>query len=140
MSCLVVENQSVATIPVGTLIIIDSKQARAYDEKTDDIEDVIGVAYAVSKTSGRAWRVPDGSEFYLNDQIVWQETLQYQEDENGNPVINEAYEGFNPYADTDHFTCVVYNGHVPVLASYSAVPSRWKLLHEGTSYDWYLAR
>lgn len=140
MSCIIVENQSVATIAVGTLIVIDATRARAYDSMTDDIEDVIGVAYAVSKTSGRAWRIPDGPEFYLNDQIVWQENLQYQEDENGNPVINEEFAGFNPYADTDHFTCTVYNGVVPVLSSYSSVPSRWKLLHEGTTHDWYLAR
>lgn len=140
MSCVILVNQSGVELPIGTLIVVDSNQARAYNSETDLIEDVIGAIYPTSLSSGRGFSVPDGPQFYLNDPILWNENLQYQLDGDGNQILNESYDPWNPYANRDGYCTVIYNGMVPVLVSYETIPGRWKLLRSGSEYNWYLVR
>ncbi len=140
MSCLILENLASGTLAVGTLIVVDSGKARAYDGGIDAIEDVIGVAYATVNTSGRAWRVGDGPDYYLNDNVLWNENLQFQVDEDDNPVNNDAFAPWNPFADTAAYTCVLYNGFAAIPVATSTVPARWRLLRSGAEYNWYLLR
>lgn len=140
MSCIILSNQSGIEVPIGTLIVVDNNEARAYNDEKDTIEDVIGVIYPTSLTSGRAYRVPDGPEYYLNDPVLWQENLQFEIDENENSVPNESFTPWNPFTNTNNWCLVIYNGFAAILNSYSSVPSRWKLLRTGTSYNWYLIR
>jgi hypothetical protein len=133
---------SEGVIPIGSLIVVDSGKARVYDSGTDNIEDVIGVAYAVANTSGKAFNIGDGPVFYTSpkDMFLWNDKLTFETDEFGNPIMDENYVGFNPWASPELYTAVVYKGFGSVLKPYSALPSRWVVLEEKTDYSWTLIR
>jgi hypothetical protein len=134
ISSLLLNNKNVEVIPTGTMIVIDAGEARAYDSE-DSLDDVVGVASAISDISGREWGpFYTGSECYLNDSVVWNEDLTYTSTE------NTEYLPFNPYSDTDKFTIVNYSGFAAVLSSYTELPSRWQIIRSGTTYNWIFIR
>jgi hypothetical protein len=141
MACLQLKNLVANTvIPVGTLIIIDSTQARAYDSKTDSLDDVVGVAFPTQNYSGRNFAIGNGCDYYNLDYNLWNEDMTLALDEENNPVENPNYAPFNPWSDTGNYTTIVTMGMVPVLSSYTSIPSRWKLVQSNTTYNWYLIR
>lgn len=141
MSCLQLKNQTSNTvIPVGTLIIIDANEARAYDAKTDSLDDVVGVVYPTVNYSGRAFPIGNGPDYLNLDYSSWNEDMTIMMDEENNPVVNPNGASFNPWTDTGNYSTVVTIGMAPVLSSYTSVPSRWKRVQTNTTYDWYLIR
>jgi hypothetical protein len=143
MSCLVLKNATEAPVPIGTMIVAEGEFARPYDEKTDDIEDVIGVIYPTFNASGRAIRIQDGPEYYLNDAFLWDQNLQYQVDpfsEYEDYVTNPDYTPWNPNYELDKYCTIVYNGFCPVAKPHGALPARWKVLKTWDYYDWVLIR
>lgn len=141
-SCLTLENSISGIIPIGTMIVSDAGKARIYDEKTDNIENVIGVAYGYTNTSGRAWNLGDGPVFYTspNDYFLWNEDLTIQLDSDNQPIPDPNYVGFNPFSQPDNYTFILYKGFGAVVKPYSSLPSRWVVLEEKTDYSWVLIR
>jgi hypothetical protein len=142
MSVLQLKNQTPNTvIPVGTLIVIDATEARAYDSKTDSLDDdVIGTAFPTMNTPNRSFFIGQGPDYYNLDYNSWLEDMTMELDGEGNPVENPNWASFNPFYDTGNYTTIIISGMVPVLSSYGSVPSRWKLIQSGTTYNWYCVR
>lgn len=141
-SCLLLENVTTGIIPVGSMIVLDTGKARVYDSLTDDLEDVLGVAYANANTSGRAFNVSDGPLHYTphNDTFLYNEDLTFQLDENNLPITDPDFIGFGPASQPETYTYVVYKGFVPIVKPYTALPPRWVLLQANTDCDWILIR
>lgn len=138
-SSLLLENLTSAAIPTGTLVVIDTGKARAYDSGTDSLDDVIGVVSALEYLSGRSWGpFYDGPPCYTNDSVYWNEdlTIEIVDDE---PVTNPGYTPFNPYTETDTYSVIVCAGFSAVLTGVT-LPSRWRRIKTGTTYDWILIR
>lgn len=141
MPALQIQNLTTGVIPVGTLVIIQSGKARAYDAKTDTLDDVVGAVYASGNTSGRAFNLGDGPDYYNLDANTWDETLLLEFDSGGNPISNPNYDAmFNPFADTTTYSTILTHGMGVVLASYTSLPSRWRILQSNTTYNWVLIR
>lgn len=141
MSGLQIKNQVANTvIPVGTLIIVDAGQARAYDAKTDTLDDVVGSVYPTVNYSSRAFSIANGPDYLNLDYSTWNEDMTLLLDEENNPIENPNAASFNPWSDTGNYSTIVTIGMAPVLASYTSVPSRWKLLQTNTTFNWYLIR
>ena len=140
-SALLLNNKTTGTIPVGTLVVVDSGKARAYDSDTDSLDDVIGVVPSLINISGRGFGpLYDGPECYENDSYIWNEDLTFQTDSDGNPIYNNDYVPFNPYVETDTYTFVIYQGFMAVLSSYPSVPSQWRLIQSNSDYNWFFIR
>lgn len=136
-SSLLLENLTTGIIPVGTPIVIDTEKARAYDSKTDSLDDIIGVVSALEYISGREWSpFYTGPACYENDSIFWNEDLTMQLVDDA-PVENPGYTPFNPYSETDKYSVIVCHGFAAILNSYT-LPTRWKLIKAKTSYNWVL--
>jgi hypothetical protein len=143
MSCLVLKNASEAPVPIGTMIVTEGEFARPYDEKTDDIEDVIGVIYPTFNASGRAIRIQDGPIFYENDSFIWNQNLQYEFDpfsEYEDYVSNPSYIPFNPNWELDKYCTILTHGFAAVKKPYAALPPRWKVLKDFDYVVWCLIR
>jgi hypothetical protein len=139
MTVLVIKNTIDVEIPVGNLMIVENEKCRLFDPLTDDVKDIVGACYPIINQSGRAWSQLDGPQFYLDDSILWNEDLTWTADEFGSPISNENYTGFNPVLFRNSFTSIAVDGMVAVLkTSENDVPSSWKKLRQGTTYDWWL--
>lgn len=136
-SSLLLENLTTAVIEVGTPIVIDTEKARAYDSKTDSLDDIVGVVSALEYISGREWGpFYTGPACYENDSIFWNEDLTMQLVDDA-PVENTGYVPFNPYSERDKYSVIVCHGFAAVLNTYT-LPAKWKLIKAKTTYNWVL--
>ncbi len=141
MPCLHLRNLVNGSIPTGSLIVIDSTKARAFDPDSDLLSDVIGVVYSNGDISYRAFSRGDGPDYYNLDITLWGEDLTAQIDENQNYILNPNYDDtFNPFGDTNKYSTILTSGVGPVVTAYTQVPPSWKLLQTNSTYDWYLIR
>jgi hypothetical protein len=137
MSIVFVECNDVTDIDIGILVVIDatSGKAREFDEVNDTVADIVGASYPKSLTTGRIAANFDGLGFCLYDYFTYLETLQTSF------VVNPNYKPFDPVNSSDpYYCCVALVGMVPVLKSYDTqyIPTAWKRIRTGTTYDVYL--
>jgi hypothetical protein len=135
MSLLLLKTHNNQTIPVGSLIVIDtvSLRPRVYNPLSDSLDNVVGVSYSKTQTLGRLADAPDGIVFLQNDYFkVNLNTLQYERDENQYLIVNEAFDPeLNPLNDTT-YVALATKGLVSVLKG-TVVPARFKKLRENTA-------
>lgn len=133
-SSLLLNNLTVAAIPIGTPVVIDGGKARAF-EGTDSLNDIVGVVSALDYISGREWGpFYTGPECYENDSIFWNEDLTMQLVDDA-PVENSDYVPFNPYSEKEKYSVILCQGFAAVLNTF-ALPARWKLIKAKTNYNW----
>lgn len=113
--------------------------AVSYDSEVHSIDDVVGTSYPKINTTGRCNSNLDGHCFSHYEYLVYGEDLSLVIDEYGNPIENPNYDRyFDPSTDNE-YVIVCISGLAPVLTG-TIVPSRWKKVREGLTYDLYLIR
>lgn len=143
MSISFFESADNETYPIGTLLVLEGVNGngvvREYGEDpSDSPDDIIGVSYPPSGTTGRISANADGLCFLDYDYFLYGEDLKMIEPLAPNPNWNPS---FNPImSEAPFFTLVCTHGLAPVLNSTPVIPSRWKLVRAGDMYDVYLIR
>lgn len=136
MSLVVLKTYDDNLISAGKMIVLveDSGvwEAKEFDEKTDSLSDVVGVSYAKTN-NGRLTGNADG--FYYNDADFYQFNEDLSPDyETTNTNFNPS---FNPVND-DSYIYLCNCGMVAVSTAYTAVPSTYKKIRNGTNFNLYI--
>jgi hypothetical protein len=134
----IVAIQSASLIPIGKTIVIEDELAREYDVKSDTVDDIVGVSFPKSLMSTRVQSVfIEGPPLIaFQDPFSIAEELQYEVKDDA-LVANLTFDSeFDP--SSDNSVCyVVVKGLATVLKG-QLLPSSWKVLKTGSTYDWVL--
>lgn len=141
MSIVYIESDNNINIPLGKLIVIDqtSLKAREYDNGVDTVNDIVGVSYPKSNTTGRIVSNADGLGFIDYDYYQFQETLNYVIPLTANP----NFQSWDPVNSSSPYYCLVaISGMVALDNTYASgdIPTSWRKIRAGTNYDVYLVR
>lgn len=141
MSLIALSTHDSLTIEIGKSVVLDavSMKVRTYDDAVDTPDLIIGVSYPKSGTLGRLAANIDGACFTDNDYLKFTETLQYDVDDDGNMIENEAYDPLFNAAASPTYVYVAMMGLCPVVKG-EVVPDRWRKVRDGVAYDLYLVR
>lgn len=140
MSLITINTFDNNLISVGKCVVIDSatKKVREFDINLHNVNDIIGVSYPKINFTNRICSNIDGLpvidklEFYEVD-----ENQTYKLDGNNNLIENANYDyNYNPATD-DSLCYVAICGFAGVLKN-QQIPSKWKMLKSGTTFDNYL--